>query len=153
MAHDATIYEPTYTNSPAETADEVAAAIAASRASYASSVDATEEQFRWAGSSSPVIGTYSPASAVANVATPPLQITLNGSGFSAGDVVVWGGTDTAATLLSSTQLRITVATRATAGGVNAYVRTTGGKTSNTKLFNFTASARAVEESKGKRDKR
>jgi hypothetical protein len=153
MPHDAAVYYPPdhlYVKTPAETAAAVNAAVASQRAKYASNAAAVDTEFRWISGTAPVISTFTPATAVANVAMPALQVTLTGTGFKTGDVVVWGGVDKTATLLSATQLQISVTTPAAAVSVNAYVRSLSGLVSNTKLFSFTATARSAEGASSKK---
>ena len=63
----------------------------------------------------PVLSSLSPAAAPAG--SPALTLTVNGSGFNAGSVVRWNGTDRATTFVSASQLRATIpaADLATAG--------------------------------------
>jgi hypothetical protein len=88
----------------------------------------------------PVLGSLSPASAVAGGAG--LLLTVNGSGFVTSSVVLWDGAPRTTAFVSATQLRavITAADLASARTVSVSVGTPspGGGTSRTVSFTVTA---------------
>jgi hypothetical protein len=90
----------------------------------------------------PVVGSLSPASAVAGDAG--FTLTVNGSGFVASSVVRWNGTARTTTFVSATQLRIalTAADLASPGSasVSVFTPAPGGGTSGTTSFTIAAPA-------------
>lgn len=81
----------------------------------------------------PAISSISPTSATAG--GPGFQLTINGSGFSAGAVVDWNSTALSTTLNSATQLAATVSpSLIAAAGTSSITVKSGGATSNVLSF-------------------
>lgn len=91
-------------------------------------------------SQAPVINSLNPNTAV--VGGPDLTMTVIGSGFTSGSVIVWNGGDEPTTFVSATQVSTGVKPSTASGpwSIPVAVRN-GDKISNSLAFQFTAAAK------------
>lgn len=133
-AHPVHAYSQTYTKSPQETKDEVAAGYAARRASYKAGQDAVVADHAEISGLNPEITSLSPSTK--GNGTGAFTLTVNGYDFDRGAQIQWAGAAQATTWVSASQLTCTIAAGLVTTGAKAItVISAGGKTSNT--INFT----------------
>jgi hypothetical protein len=76
------------------------------------------------------------AALIAPIGSGPLTLTVRGSNFSAGSVIVFNGADQATTFVDATQLSCLISPQAPAGERIVFVRD-GSQTSNVVVFMVT----------------
>ena len=136
MSHPVHAYGPTFTKSPQETKDAVAAGYAARRASYAAGQAAVAADHAEIAGLNPEITSLNPTTKANG--SGAFTLTVNGYDFDNGAVVRWAGAALVTTWVSRSQLTAAVAAGQVTTGTKAItVLGAGGKVSNSVNFTVT----------------